>query len=221
MKNWIRTTAVIAATGTLAFGAVGCGKKSTESATSSTTSTSTSAVPVNKQTTIQDYIKESKITEVAISPTDQGVPIIGLPFPPGWVSAGANTPPWSFGAILFAQPKDPNNPPNVIAAMSKLTGNVDPAKILDYAPNEMRNMGSFAPIGEPSRVKVGGYDAVQAGGTYIKNDIKRAIIQTTVVIPAKDAGVFVLQMNADAPADQEPVLADAVKALNSETKITV
>jgi hypothetical protein len=103
--------------------------------------------------------------------------------------------------------------------MSKLTGNVDPAQILEYAPNEMRNMGGFAPIGNEVRLKISGYDAVQSGGTYIKNDTTRAIIQTTVAIPAAD-GVYVLQMNADAPAGEENVLADATKVLNDSTRIT-
>ena len=103
--------------------------------------------------------------------------------------------------------------------MSKLSGNVDPAKVLDYAPNEMKNMGGFTMAGEPVRLKISGFDAVQASGTYVKNDSKRTITQTTVVIPAKD-GVFVLQMNADAPDGDQAVLADATKVLNDTTKIT-
>jgi hypothetical protein len=220
MNIGIKTTALLAAAGTLFFGGVGCAKNSTESASVTTASaTSTSTEPVKKEITIQDYIKQNQITEVAVKPTDRGVPVIGLPYPPGWVNAGANTPPWSFGAILFTTPADVNNPPNVIAAMSKLTGNVDPAQILEYAPNEMRNMGGFAPIGNEVRLKISGYDAVQSGGTYIKNDTTRAIIQTTVAIPAAD-GVYVLQMNADAPAGEENVLADATKVLNDNTRIT-
>lgn len=215
MNTWLKTTALLAVAGTLAVGGSGCAKTKTESAPAPTTTTTT----VNKALTIQDYIKDNQITEKAIAPTEQGVPIIGLPYPPGWVNAGQNTPPWSFGAILFSTPKDPNNPPNVIAAMSKLTGNVDPAKILDYAPNEMRNMGGFKAVGDPVRLKISGYDAVQASGTYIKNDAARAIIQTTAVIPVT-GGLYVFQMNADAPADEQNVLVDATKVLNEQTKIT-
>ena len=81
-------------------------------------------------------------------------------------------------------------------------------------------MSGFTKTADPVRLKISGYDAVQAGGTYVKNDTKRAIIQTTVVIPAPD-GIFVLQMNADAPADEQGVLTEATKVLNDTTKITV
>ena len=174
---------------------------------------------MNKNTTIQDYIKQNNITEAGVKRTDQGVPAVGLPFPTGWVDAGTSTPPWSLGAILFASPMDPNNPPNIIAAMSKLTGNVDPAKILEFAPNEMRNKSGFAPISEPVRLKISGFDAVEASGTYVINDAKRAIVQDTVVIPTQ-GGAYVIQLNADAPEAEKGVLIDAMKVINTGTKIT-
>jgi len=218
MNTWIKTTALFATVGTLAFGGVGCAKNSTEAPTTSS-APSTSTAPVKKEITIQDYIKQNQITEVAIKPTDRGVPVVGLPYPPGWVNAGSNTPPWSFGAILYTTPKDVNNPPNVIAVMSKLTGNVDPAMVLEYAPNELRNTGGFKPIGDEVRLKISGYDAVQSSGTYIKNDTIRTITQTTVAIPAPD-GVYVLQMNADAPDGEQNVIADATAVLNQNIRIT-
>ena len=66
--------------------------------------------------------------------TDTTAPRVDLPLPPGWADAGPNTPEWSLGAIIYSTPTDPANPPNIIAVMSKLTGNVDPAKIVEYAP---------------------------------------------------------------------------------------
>ena len=221
MKPWIRTAVVVAAATAIAGGAAGCSKTATESSPASSPASATatkSEAPVNKSTTIQDYIKQNNITETAIKRTDSGVPVIGMPFPPGWVDAGANTPAWSFGAILFATPQDPQNPPNIIAAMSKLTGNVDPAKILEFAPNEMRNKSGFAPISEPVRLKISGFDAVEASGTYTMNDARRAIVQDTVVIPT-EGGVYVVQLNADAPEAEKNVVVDAMKVINTGTQI--
>ena len=221
MKPWIRTALALAAATAITGGAAGCSKTATESSPASSPASApatTSEAPVNKSTTIQDYIKDNNITETGVKRTDAGVPVIGLPFPPGWVDAGARTPEWSFGAILYGTPQDPQNPPNIIAAMSKMTGNVDPAKILEFAPNEMRNKSGFAPISEPVRLKISGFDAVEASGTYVMNDARRAIVQDTVVIPTQ-GGVYVVQLNADAPEAEKNVVVDAMKVINTGTQI--
>ena len=85
--------------------------------------------------------------------------------------------------------------------MSKLTGNVDPAKILEFAPGEIKNLPGYEGGAEGSPSKLGGFDATQIGGTYTKDGVKRAIAQKTVVIPGKD-GLYVLQLNADGLEDQ-------------------
>ena len=211
---WIRACAAAVAAAAVALTGTGCGR--TETAPAPTTSTTAEKTAL----TIKDYIKEKSITEVAVKRSDPGAPKVFLPYPPGWVDAGSHTPEWSYGAILFAKPKDPNNPPNVIAVMEKLTGDVDPAKIVEYAPGEMKNQVGFTPVGEPRRLTVSGFNAAQSAGTYIKNTMKRAIIQTTVAIPVKD-GVYVLQMNADAPDGDVAVLTEAMKAIDANTKITV
>jgi hypothetical protein len=51
------------------------------------------------------------------------------------------------------------------------------------------------------------------GGTYMKNDVKRAIAQKTVLIPGQD-GLYVLQLNADGTKDQMGVLADATNVID-------
>ena len=171
-------------------------------------------------TTIQDYIKQNNITETAVKRTDSGVPVIGMPFPPGWVDAGANTPAWSFGAILFSTPKDPQQPPNIIAAMSKLTGNVDPAKILELAPGQLNELPEFTPREAPHSDKVGGYDAIDYVGSYMWEGQRRLVGQQTIVIPGNDA-LFVLQINGEAPDGQGQPVVDAIKLMNEQTKITL
>ena len=74
---------------------------------------------------------------------DPGAPTIDLPFPPGWEDAGPRTPEWAYGAIVSTDPAFAADPPSIIALVSKLTGNVDPAKILEFAPGEIKNLPGF------------------------------------------------------------------------------
>ena len=93
--------------------------------------------------TIVDYIKENSITETPVHRGDAGSPTIDLPFPPGWEDAGNRTPDWAYGAILSSDPAMAQDPPTIIALVSKLTGNVDPAKILEFAPGEIKNLPGY------------------------------------------------------------------------------
>lgn len=199
----------------LSFALVGCGsdskndsKTSTSTSTSTATSTSkksteTSTSPTQaagKNKTIQDYLKENQITETPVHRGDPGSPNIDLAMPPGWSDAGPQTPDWAYGAIVFDNPEDKNDPPSIIAIVSKLTGNVDPKKVLEFAPGELQNLPGWASLGDGSganKSTLSGFDAVQLGGNYTKDGKKRIIAQKTVVIPGQD-GLYVLQMNADA-----------------------
>jgi hypothetical protein len=106
--------------------------------------------------------------------------------------------------------------------VSKLTGPVDAAKILEFAPGELKNLPGFDSMGgDGSASTLGGFDAFQFGGTYVKDGAKRMIAQKTVVIPAKDGdGVFVLQLNADGTEDQMNPLMDATSEIDEKTTIT-
>jgi Probable lipoprotein LpqN len=150
---------------------------------------------------------------------DPGAPTIDLPFPPGWEDAGNRTPQWAYGAIVATDPAMAQDPPTVIALVSKLTGDVDPAKILEYAQGEIKNLPGYDGAAEGSPSTLGGFDATQIGGTYTKDGVKRAIAQKTVVIPGQDA-LYVLQLNADGTEDQMPALMDATGAIDEQTTIT-
>jgi serine/threonine-protein kinase len=169
--------------------------------------------------TIVDYIRQNGIVETPVHRGDPGSPTINLPFPPGWADAGSRTPNWAYGAMLFSDPAMAADPPTVIALVSKLTGNVDAAEILMYAPNEIKNLPGYngAEAGTPSTL--GGFDATQIGGTYTKDGVRRAIAQKTVVIPGK-GGLYVLQLNADGTEDQMGTLMDATSVIDQQTKIT-
>ena len=189
------------------------------SATTSKAAPSTSAQASGPNKTIVDYIKENGITETPVHRGDPGSPTIDLPFPTGWEDAGNRTPEWAYGAILFTDPAMAQDPPTIIALVSKLTGNVDPAKILEYAQGEIKNLPGYdgAQDGQPSTLA--GFDATQIGGTYTKDGVKRMIAQKTVVIPGQD-GLYVLQLNADGTEDQAMPLMDATAAIDEQTTIT-
>lgn len=217
----------------LSFALVGCGSDSkTETKTSTSTSTSTetstskstetSASPsptAGKNQTIQDYLKANNIQETPVKRGDPGSPNIDLAMPPGWSDAGAQTPDWAYGAIVFDSPQDKADPPSIIAIVSKLTGNVDPKKILELAPGELANLPQWAALGDSNTSTLSGFDAVQLGGNYVKDGKKRIIAQKTVVIPGKD-GLYVLQMNADALDGQEGPLMEATNVIDEKTTIT-
>ena len=210
----------------LGLALAGCGSNEKKSAETSkpTTSSSTAApasTPAAKPNlTIPDYIKQQGITEAPVKRGDPGSPEINLPFPPGWEDMGPDTPQWAWGAIKFTgDPAMAANPPTIIALLSKLTGNVDPAKILEYAPGEMKNLPGYEGDGTGSASTLGGFDAWQIGGTYMKDGVKHAVAQKTVTIPASD-GLFVLQLNADGTEDQMGILMDATGVIDEQTTIT-
>jgi hypothetical protein len=198
--------------------------KSTSSASSSSTTskaapTSPSAQAAGPNKTIVDYIKEAGITEAPVHRGDPGAPTIDLPFPPGWEDAGNRTPEWAYAAIVATDPSFGQDPPTIIALVSKLTGNVDPAKVLEFAPGEIKNLPGYDGAQDGSTAALGGFDATQIGGTYTKDGVKRAIAQKTVAIPGQD-GLYVLQLNADGTEDQMGALMDATGVIDEQTTIT-
>jgi hypothetical protein len=230
MTRALRTSAIAISAIAIGIGLSGCGsdtksEPSTSKQTSAASSTTTSkAAPTSSpqaagpNKTIVDYIKENGIVETPVHRGDPGAPTIDLPVPPGWEDTGNRTPEWAYGAIVFTDPAA-KDPPTIISLVSKLAGNVDPAKILEYAPGEIKNLPGYDGATEGSPSTLGGFDATQIGGTYAKNGVKRAIAQKTVVIPGQDA-LFVLQLNADGSEDQMGTLMDATGVIDEQTKIT-
>jgi hypothetical protein len=226
------TTAGLAAVA-LSMGAVACNSSSnttTTTSASSTTSKTTASTTSAKATpatpsasganyTIADYIKNNQINEATVHHGDPGSPTIDLPVPDGWsqVPESDSAP---FGGIVYDQPTNPNDPPTIVAIVSKLSGNVDAAKVLEYAPGEIKNLPGYEELGNGgSTSTLGGFQAYQIGGNYVKDANKRAIAQKTVVIPSQD-GLFVLQLNADSAADQMDALMAATSVIDDQTTIT-
>jgi Probable lipoprotein LpqN len=110
------------------------------------------------------------------------------------------------------------DPPNIITLVSRLAG-TGTDRALAYAPGELRNMTDFE--GDAgTTIKVSGFNAWQLGGTFTREDgVKRAIVQTTVEIPAPD-GVFIMQSNADGTPEQLGLLRDTMRIVDEQTTIT-
>jgi hypothetical protein len=211
---------------TLALGLalVGCGSNKTSPSTSTSTATSTSTTTMAATSatpsaqggpTIADYIRDSHITETPVHHGDPG-PNVDLPVPAGWqINQNAST---SYGGIVLAQPANPSDPPTISAVYTKLTGDIDQAKIIQYAPNELLGLPGYQGSGNGQASTLGGFQAWQLSGTYQRDGKTRAVAQKTVVIPSHGA-VFVLQLNADSLQSDQGPLMDATDIIDDQTTI--
>jgi hypothetical protein len=98
--------------------------------------------------TIASYIKDNNIQEAPVKRGDPGSPTIDLPVPDGWEPAGADTPDWAYSAIVYNGADAGEYTPSIVALVSKLTGNVDPQKIIDLAPGELNNLPGWSAMNE-------------------------------------------------------------------------
>ncbi|KUI26725.1 hypothetical protein AU196_17990 [Mycobacterium sp. IS-1742] len=232
MATSLRVGGVAALAVALGITLAGCGSDSSSSEQPSAaeeTSTSAPETPAAAETTapeqqgpaytIVDYIRDNKIEEAPVKRGAPGAPDVSLPLPPGWQDAGDRAPEWAYSAMVFTDPAMAEDPPTIVALMSKLTGDADPAKILEYAPNEIKNLPGYENLGDGNPSELGGFAAYQIGGAYTRDGAKRMIAQKTVVIPG-DGGLYVLQINADGLEDQIGPLMDATAAIDEQTTIT-
>jgi Probable lipoprotein LpqN len=212
----------------LSVAVAGCGSEhKTSTSTSTSTSNSTAAPTATTATTattpnahavksIADYVTDNHITETPLHKGDPGTPVVNLPTPPGWQSVDTDT---SYGAFVLGKPANPTDPPSIAVLYSKLTGDVDPAKIIQYAPGEVQNLPGYQGSGNGTASTLSGFQAWQLAGSYVKDGKKRTVAQKTVVIPSQGA-VFVLQLNADALDSDQGPLQDATNIIDDQTTIT-
>jgi hypothetical protein len=233
-----RTTAVngvAIAIAALGIGLAGCGShagsgnnassKTSTTTTTTTATTATSQAKVAPRTivpgpnpTITSYLQQNKITETPVHRGDPGAPDISLPIPDGWVDAGPDTPANAYWAIVFTGPAAAKYTPSIVVKVTKLTGDVDPQKILGLAPGELKNLPGFKPMGDGSETSLADYPGYQLGGTWVDNGQTKAVAQKLVVLPA-DGGVFVLRLNADCLQDQIDQALPATITIDDKTTI--
>jgi Probable lipoprotein LpqN len=236
MKRMASTTGVAIAIVALGLGLAGCGSGSTPSSnnTSSKASTTSAATTTSKpqskvaprttvpgpNPTIDSYLQQNNITATPVNRGDPGAPTIDFPIPDGWADAGSDTPPTAYWAIVDNGPEAAKYTPSIVATLSKLEGDVDPDKIIDLAPGELKNLPGFKPMGDGSEGEFAGSPAFQMGGTWTQDGQTKAVAQKTVVIEGKDA-IFLLRLNADCLEDQIDKALPATIAIDDKTKITV
>ncbi|WP_018601884.1 LpqN/LpqT family lipoprotein [Mycobacterium sp. 155] len=193
----------------------------TTSAASSTslTTASTPLQPPGHSYTIADYIRDNKIAETSIHRGDAGAPVFTMPTPPPWADAATRTPAWAYSAIVNDS-VTPTDPPSAISLISKLVGNVDTDKLLEFAPNELQNLAEYEPVGSVTRGNLNGFPSVSLGGSYVKDGRRRAITQKTVTIPIR-GGAFVLQINADSLYRDMNSLTDINKVIDAQATVVM
>ena len=221
MKKLTAAGGIAVAGVALGLALAGCGSDTMTEATTTgaiSEAATTSAQASGADYTIVDYIKDNGIVETPVKRGAPGSPTIDLPFPPGWEDAGARTPQWAYVMMRYTDPAMAGNPPTITAIVSKLTGNVDPAKILEFAPGELRNLPGFEGEGGNTST-LAGFDAHEIDGFYTRDGAKHMVAQKTVVIPGQD-GLYVLQLNPDGLEDQMGPLMDAMAAIDEQTTIT-
>src|SRR6202165_110989 len=231
-------TGLAAAAVALSVVLAGCGSDTKTSTASSSTST-TGATATSRKTatpppkgaprtqqnaagpnpTISTYIQQNGIVETPIKRGDPGSPTINLPFPDGWQNAGADTPDWAYGAIVYTGPEAAEYTPSIVAIVSKLTGNVDPQKIIDLAPGELNNLPGYKAMNDGAVSTLGDYPAYQLGGTWVQDGQTKIVAQKTVVIPGSD-GLYVLQLHADGLQKQGAIVSAGNDAIDAQTTIT-
>jgi len=200
-------------------------------------------MPDGKYTTIADYIAQNEITSTTVRRTevgsDPGAPVIGLgllsgstrtcqldcgtlrgvePDASGRKSLAAVASERAYGAAQWESSVDPNDPPTMVVVLDKLTGAVDPAKILEYAPGELKNLPNYEPLAEDDSSSLSGYKAVQLAGRYTSDGKVRSIGQKTVVIPRGDA-TYVLQIIVESLDADAETLATVTATVDELTVI--
>ena len=220
--------------------ATACGTSETEpgtpvaesSETSTTTATTSAAAAPSREriaprqestqgpaTTIADYIAENDIAETPVFRGDPGAPTVDLPFPEGWQDAGADTPEWAYGAIYYSGPGAEEYTPSIVALLSRLTGDVDPDAIIEYAAGELTNLPGWEPLSRGRTSTLSGFPAYQLGGTWVQDGVTKVVAQKTAVIPGAD-GLYVLQLNADGLESQLDIIGPATDIIDDQTVIT-
>ena len=217
---------LVCAAAAIAIGVTGCGSSDKAEEPTSSSAASSSAAPTSGTSTkpaadltIAEYLEQNNITQTMVKRGDPGAPQLNLPMPAGWADVGADTPADAYGAIYLEAARETPDPPAIVARMARLEGDVDPAELLQYAPNAVRRAPGWdgPTAGQPGTL--GGFDAVQIAGTATIDGAPTFIARKTVVITAPK-NVYLLALDAQGPPDQQPALVAAMTAIDEQTTIT-
>lgn len=230
MTNRMRAGAVSIAAVALAIGLTACGSEDESAGASSVTTTTseTTSAPAESPTTggaaasgmtLDDYIAENDLVRTPVPRGVPGAPTIELPALQGWTDMGPDAPQDSYSALSFAGDPALTTPPaTLIARVFRLTGNVEPAKVLQYAPESLKTLPEFEGPEAGQSGQLSGFDAVTIGGLYVREGVPHMVAQKTVTVPGQD-GLYVLQIDVEGPEDQAVPLMEATSAIDEQTRI--
>ncbi len=193
----------------------------TTSASESTESESTEAAPGAAGQTIAEYINENGIQQTVEKPAENGAPNVDLPTPEGWETTSENLPDGSYGGVRYTgADADPGFPPTIYAYLSKLEGDVDPATLLEVAPNELMGLPDYQGPDAGTPENLSGFDATEIAGTATMEGAPRFAAQKTVMIPGSDGTLYMLLLNAYSTPEQQDKLGAAMGLIDAQTVIT-
>ncbi|MGE2729671.1 LpqN/LpqT family lipoprotein [Mycolicibacterium vaccae] len=229
MTNLMRAGAAGLAAVAIGIGLTACGSESEPAETTSpaaTSETSAEATPPTTEpaadvTTLDDYIAENNLVRTPVLPGDPGNPTVELPTPPGWTPMGPDAPDDAFSAISYAgDPALSTEPATIVTRVFRLTGNVDPDRVLEYSPAQLRTLPQYEPLSpEPGqRGELSGFPAMTFGALYARDGVPYMIARKTVVVP-EDGGLLVVQIDAEGDKEQAMALMDATAAIDKEARI--
>ena len=174
-------------------------------------------MPRGPNPTITTYVAQNNIQETPVKRGDPARRRSIFAVPDGWEHAGQDTPDWACGAIVYTGPDA--GTPSIVTLVPKLTGNVDPQKIVELAPGELNNLPGWKTMNEGQASTLGEFPAYQLGGTWTQDGQTKIVAQKTVVVPGSD-GLYVLQLNVDGLEDQADIIGAATDVIDEQTKIT-
>lgn len=231
MTDLMRAGVVSVAAVALAIGLAACGSdgESTEtSPVATTTSETTTEAPADSPTTgespaatmtLDDYIAENNLVRTPVSRGAPGAPTIDLPVLEGWTEMGPDAPQDAYSALSFGGDPALTTPSaTLVSRVFRLTGNVDPAKVLEYAPQGLKTLPEFEGPETGQAGQLSGFEAVTIGGLYVREGVPHMVAQKTVTIPGSD-GLYVLQIDVEGPEEQAVPLMDATSAIDEQTRI--
>lgn len=191
------------------------------SESSESESTTTEAAPGAAGQTIAEYIDENGIQQTVVTPGEEGAPNVDLPTPEGWETTSENLPEGSYGGVRYTgADADPGFPPTIYAYLSKLEGDVDPATLLELAPNELKGLPEYQGPDAGTPEKLSGFDATEIAGTATMEGAPRFAAQKTVMIPGSDGTLYMLLLNAYSTPEQQDKLGAAMGMIDAQTVIT-
>ena len=154
--------------------------------------------------TIADYVEQNKIIEAPVTKDEPGLRrSTSRCRRTGWPPAPQAR--VGLRCDRLRQGQESADPPFMTAIYSKLTGNVDAAKVLEYAPGMLENLPGYEQDGDFKKETLSSSESI-AFQVLTSRTMCGALHRAEDRRHPKGDALFVLQLNADAPLGQDDVI---------------